>query len=58
MLESFICVIIFNLNFVNYKSKSIQIKSWFKAWIMFTLNFIEMHKVKAKASAFDNNQKL
>jgi hypothetical protein len=47
---------IFNLNSKFFETKSFQIKGWFKLWILDISNFIEIHKVKADASAFNNNQ--
>jgi hypothetical protein len=51
---SITCEFIFNLNFSNFESKLPQIKGSLKAWILNILNFIEIHKVKANAHAFNN----
>jgi hypothetical protein len=50
-----ICVIIFNLNYHNFESKSPQCNDWFRAWTLVKLAFMAMHKVRTKESAFDNN---
>ncbi len=44
------CAIILNLNSCTYESKSLQIKGWFKDWILACSLFMVIHNVKVNTN--------